>query len=39
MNTGFLDGHARWITRGQVFAVTKDEGGEYYYRYISADRG
>jgi prepilin-type N-terminal cleavage/methylation domain-containing protein/prepilin-type processing-associated H-X9-DG protein len=39
MNTGLLDGHARWITRDQAFAVTKDEGGEYYYRYISADRG
>jgi prepilin-type N-terminal cleavage/methylation domain-containing protein/prepilin-type processing-associated H-X9-DG protein len=39
MNAGFLDGHAKWITQDQAFSVTKDESGEYYYRYISADRG
>jgi prepilin-type N-terminal cleavage/methylation domain-containing protein/prepilin-type processing-associated H-X9-DG protein len=39
MNAGFLDGHAKWITHDQAFLVTKDERGECYYRYISADRG
>jgi prepilin-type N-terminal cleavage/methylation domain-containing protein/prepilin-type processing-associated H-X9-DG protein len=39
MNAGFLDGHAKWITRDQAFSVAKDERGQYYYRFISADRG
>jgi len=39
MNAGFLDGHSKWMTRDQVYSVTRDDGGEYYDRYISADRG
>ncbi len=34
MNAGFLDGHAKWMTYDQAFAVTKDESGACYYRYI-----
>ena len=39
---GFLDGHARWMTRDQINEVVEGEPGSYspggyYYRYISAD--
>jgi prepilin-type processing-associated H-X9-DG protein len=38
MNAAFLDGHARWIARDMAFSVARNNRGEYYYRYISADR-
>jgi prepilin-type processing-associated H-X9-DG protein len=44
MNAGFLDGHAKWLTREQAFAVTHDQQGSYqhetwyFYRFSSADR-
>jgi prepilin-type N-terminal cleavage/methylation domain-containing protein/prepilin-type processing-associated H-X9-DG protein len=38
INAGFLDGHAKWIRRDKAFSVVKNDRGEYYYRYISADR-
>jgi prepilin-type N-terminal cleavage/methylation domain-containing protein/prepilin-type processing-associated H-X9-DG protein len=39
VNAAFLDGHARWISLTRAFEVTRDAQGEYYYRYIAADRG
>jgi prepilin-type processing-associated H-X9-DG protein len=39
INAGFLDGHARWVTSDQALEVRRDGRGEYYYRFIAADRG
>jgi hypothetical protein len=39
MNDGFLDGHARWVTSDQALEVRGEGRGEYYDRFIAADRG
>jgi prepilin-type processing-associated H-X9-DG protein len=37
-NLGFLDGHAKWMTRKQAYIVTRNAQGSYWYPYLSADR-
>jgi prepilin-type processing-associated H-X9-DG protein len=37
-NVGFLDGHAKWMTRDQAYVVTRNEQGSYWYPSVSADR-
>jgi prepilin-type processing-associated H-X9-DG protein len=39
VNAGFLDGHAKWLPMDRAFEVSHDRQGDYYYRYIAADRG
>ncbi len=34
----FVDGHVRWMTYGEFWSVDQ-EGGLWYMRYASADRG
>jgi prepilin-type N-terminal cleavage/methylation domain-containing protein/prepilin-type processing-associated H-X9-DG protein len=37
-NIGFLDGHAKWMTRAQAYVVTRNEQGSYWYPHVSANR-
>lgn len=34
----FLDGHARYVRRDQILSVVRGDSGEFFYRFIAADR-
>jgi prepilin-type N-terminal cleavage/methylation domain-containing protein len=36
---GFVDGHAKWMTQDQFYRVDRNNAGEYYFHFASADRG
>jgi prepilin-type processing-associated H-X9-DG protein len=38
VNVAFVDGHARWISLGALWAVRWDDRGFHWFQYASADR-
>ncbi len=38
MNTGFLDGHAKFLKRGKHQETLQQADGSFYWRYLAANR-
>lgn len=38
LNAGFVDGHARWLARGEFWRLDTDGRGYYWMHYAAADR-